>query len=266
MGNLQYRSDTDRLIVNSGGNLLAECCCDECSDPPCTRWEECCERGYSELLTLPHYIVLGDTDTTALGSPDCVVYNDCCYCSASTTDKPENVDPSAVVASAENNCGDCSDNEGVDCESCYCTACTPTWKKTISVTLAGFIYPFEHYNGVFTLTNSSAPGVSSCGYSGISIPSPSGSYVCAGGISFTSVTGLGLFISVDCRNYDLFGCSSAPGGGAGGSTSVTFINNGDLCDVLSSYTIYSTSLFNSVYNEAREYYPELVNGAKCTVA
>ncbi len=139
---LQYRSDTDRLLyIESGadvGDLANECCCEECADAvACHRFESCCddEIAFDDLPDHPHYIVIGDARYTTLGDPSCVVYDDCCYCTHTTTDKPINVTETEVTASSEANCADCYDTDGDDCEFCVpCNDCDPMMQRTFTIT------------------------------------------------------------------------------------------------------------------------------------
>jgi len=266
---LQYRDDIERLLYHSvsGNTLMNDCCCDGCADPPCYRWEECCARGYGELPQFPRYIVLGSTDDAALGSPDCVVYNDCCYCNRSATTKPENVDPLNVVASVETTCSACAGNEGTSCNSCYCSSCDPTWPASITLTLGGFLYPFLFMNTAWTINNRAIgyPSPTSCTYFRY-IPPPSGSGLCSGNVQVSQdVINNRLRIGLDVRNYDLFGCTSAPGGGAGGATYVSLIGDGDICDLGQSFTFQGASLFNAAWNESRFWFPEDVNQVTASI-
>ena len=149
MGNLQYRSDTDRLIVNSGGNLLAECCCDTCDDAGgCWQFIACCDSvtEYAQLLDYPHWIIISDTKYQALGSPDCVVYSDCCYCTPTSSTKGVTVNESLVTASSYSSCGDCIDYDGDDCLICNgCNDCNPPLLANYNISFSGIVSPASYW-------------------------------------------------------------------------------------------------------------------------
>jgi len=139
---LQRRGDTERLLKFDTGDLMNECCCPGCTDPPCHKFEACCDGAYyDDLPTYPHYIVITNSQYLTLGSPDCVVYHYCCYCDHSETIEHTTVqNESEVYASTYTDCSSCNDDDGANCGNCnHCNSCDPplnnVYKVTYDVTL-----------------------------------------------------------------------------------------------------------------------------------
>lgn len=135
---LQYRPDTLRLLHLASGDLMNECCCEEVVPPDYNHiFYNCCVGTYDELISHPIFVVITDTKYIALGSPDCVVYGDCCYCSHSTTLYWANVPSSNVTASTHSDCDSCGADEGSSCDQCVsCNDCEPRHPVQFTATIS----------------------------------------------------------------------------------------------------------------------------------